>query len=154
VEGAYTSELGAMSNPSWLYDLEQEIRIEIAIGEDGDQRVLYEGFYLDEQGKRLAPDISNLLDKAGVIGANCGFHHPDSHDYCAASVKATDPVTLRYRITPFPGEKNTEDNTTSVTLSVKDLEGHAQALSSIWDAREQREIEEERQVGAQGTGWK
>lgn len=153
--GDTIAELGAMSSPSWLYDLEQEIRIEIALDRDGEPRVLYEGFYLDETRKRLVPDLSSLLDKAGIIGADCGFHHPDSHDYCPAGVKVSEPVTLTYRITPFPGERNTDDNTTRVTLSIDDLKGHAQVLSSNWYAQEQKEAERERQeVAEKNKGWK
>jgi len=120
-----------------------------------EERVLYDGFYLNEQGKRIAPDISQLLDKTDAIGANCGFHHPDSHDYCPASVKVDHPITLTYKITPFPGEKNTEDNSTTVTLTVQDLEGHAQALSSIWSEQEQKEVEEEKFFAEKkGKSWK
>ncbi len=143
------SELGMTNNPTWLYDLQTEIKVEVSIEQDGKQRILYDHFYLDEQGRRVAPSLSYLLDKAEIIGSNCGFHHPDSHDPCYAGVKVSEPVTLTYRVSPFPSERNTRDNTTAFTFSLQDLEGHAQVLSSVWAAQEGKEVEEEERALAE-----
>ncbi len=148
------SELGMLNNPDWLYDLRQEIKVQITLEQENPQ-ILYDGFFLNETGKRATPYLEELLEKGGVIGAYCGFHHPDSHDPCYAGVKVSEPVTLVYRITSFPGEKNTEDNQAIVTFSLEDLQSHAHTLSSVWHEQDRKEVEEElKEIAEKSRGWK
>ena len=149
----YSSELGMLNNPEWLYGLQQEVKVQVIHEER--YRVLYDGPFLDETGKRAAPYLEKILDQAGAIGADCGFHHPDSHNPCSASVKVDQPVTLVYRINSFPGEKNTSDNEVEYTFSLEDMEGHARTLSYQWWEQERKEAEaEQREIAEKSKGWK
>lgn len=138
-ETSYT-QLGAVNNPAWLEDLSGEIKIQISLsGDGGEQKIIYDDFFLDEKGVRRAPSLPKVLDAAHLIGADCGFHHPDSLEPCYAGVKGTEPVTILYSISTFPGEKKTYDNSAKVTLTVNDLQANANALSSVWNLEAEKE---------------
>ena len=150
-------QLGAINNPKWLHDPEQGVRIKVGLrlGYSYFSQSLYDGNYLDKKGTRIAPDLETLLEQEGIIGADCGFHHPDSHDPCYAGVKVSEHVVLFYRVSSSLKEKDYNDNTIEVTLSFDDLQSHANALSSKWLIQEQREVEEElKELAEKSQGWK
>lgn len=143
-----TYQMGVMTGPEWLYGnkgLGANTKIQITLSyKDGKERKMYDDFLLGADDRIQAPSLTSMLEKAGVIGADCGFHHPDSHDFCRAAAKTSEPLLVEYRVSPFPGEKNTDDNYAKVILTMSDLEDHARYLSHRWYEQEQKEVEEEK----------
>ena len=123
------------NNPRWVYhDLAPKVRVRITVNDSE----IYNGLFLDDRSKFIAPSLPELLDKSGTIGAGCGFHHPDSLESCWAERKVDGPVLVAYEISPFPGEKKSDDNQVSVVLTTNDLDGNARALYSQWIEKNQR----------------
>jgi len=147
---------GAKKTYGWLHKIERKLKVRITLTQgDEEGRLVFDNFLLDAERKIVAPSMSYTLEINDIIGADCGFHHPDSHDPCYAKAKAKKPVTLTYEITPFPGERNTEDNKSTVTLGLRNLESYADALSLKWRDQEFQEVEEERiEVEKKNQGWK
>ncbi len=108
-------ELGSISAPSWVYDIQDQVMIEIGREKDDGIQDLYSGLFFTE-GRR-APSLTKLLQQAYVLG-------PDSHDYCCVSIKETNPVTLVFKITVLPRENST-DNYATITFSPENIESLA-----------------------------
>ena len=155
-EGTRCIPLGTKKTYGWLYKTERDLKMRITLAQgDEEGRVVFGAYLLDAQRKIVAPSMSYTLEINDIIGADCGFHPPDSHDHCYAAVKVKKPVILTYEVIPFPGERNTEDNKATVTLSLRNLESYADALSSKWITQELREVEEERkELAEKDQGWK
>ena len=144
-KGEVCIPFGREETYSWLYWKERDLKMRITLAQgDEEGRLVFDNSLLDAERKVVAPSMSYTLEINDIIGADCGFHHPDSHDPCYATVKIKKPVTLTYEVLPFPGEKNIEDNKATVTLSVGNLESYANVLTLKWRDQAYQEVEEER----------
>lgn len=148
-------QLGMPNNPEWLYrNVGPNTRIQIHFQKESEKEI-YEGFFLSEYNKALSPSLPEILERAGAIGADCGFHHPDSHDPCFARRRMDGPVSVSYKISTFPGEKREEDNETTVFFSSEELDKNAETLSYLWREQKRKEVEkEEKSLAEKGHGLK
>lgn len=124
--------LGADNNPHWVKELESETKIKISLFHKGKKTNIYDNNFFDKNGRRSAPYYKDLLVDSKIIGAELD----QISNLYWASVNVNDPVTLDFKVEPFSRETYLEDNTTTITLSLKDLQLNADMISGLWRAKE------------------